>query len=227
MVAPADDMYWQRHRHRQRWGAVCHDAFAAKQYLHPNSKLGKIIKRTKEELPPSAHRISFRLPEGWHPRVPPRYFVFHLRAPTTGYDAKLAFLDEGTTIAEVDLTELRAASPEILLPYVLDLHLHVSRDAEVLKRLDVEVRFVNNPSFLEIRDPMMISWMRDDIAEQMDLFTALNIRLNTYTSHGGGYNIGHYRTDVLESADKRGMADHPDNPLLCIGPICRLRSALL
>ena len=184
--------------------------------LHPNSKLGKIIKRTTEELPPSAHRIYFRLPEGWHPRVPPRYFVFHLRAPTTGYDAKLAFLDGETTIAEVDLTELRAASPETLLPYVLDLHAHVSRDVEVLKRLDVEVRLVNKPSFLEIRDPMMISWMRDDIAEQMDLFNALNIRLNTYTSHGGGYNIGLYRADVLEAADKRGMADCPDNPYFAL-----------
>ncbi len=185
--------------------------------LKAGRKVSKVVKRAATgHHPPARRRIVFDLPEGWHPRVPPRYFVFRFRAPTTGHEARLAFMDGEATVAEVDLTELRNGSPETLQSYVVDLHRHVTRDKDVLKRLDVELVLVSTANLLEIRDPMMVTWLSDDIAEQMTLFEALNLRFNTYTSHGGGYNIGHYKTNTLAAADVRGMADWPDNPYFAL-----------
>lgn len=155
-------------------------------------------------------RLNFHLPSGWHRRVAPRYMVFRYCNPTRRNQATLVFLDGAREVGAVNLADVAAGAPLTLQTYVIDLHKVVGTDSDLLKRIDAELRVTDWTAACELRDPVLTSWLRSDIAEQVVLFDQLNLGVTAYTSHGGGFNIGQsIRVGEASSADARGMAENP------------------
>lgn len=161
-------------------------------------------------------KITFKVPEGWHNKVPPRYLVFLYRNPVAGVKVVFKFMDQNKLINEIDISEVRDGSPEVLSEYIIDLYDVIGFDAELLKRIQVDVVVTGISPVVDIRSPTMVSWLREDIEDQAQVFSYFNLDMTTYTSHGGGYNIGHNKSYTLESSDPRGHAENINSPFYAL-----------
>lgn len=160
------------------------------------------------------HRIpvNFRLPDGWHRRVPPRYLVFRYRNPTGSVATTLEFRHGGTCLTRLPLAPSRDGAPMAAVEYVVDLWQEVTTDMDALKHLEVVLEATGAGGAVDLVAPAMVTWLREDVEEQVRVFDRLNLRMTVYTSHGGGYNIGQFKVASLDAADPRGMAETPETP---------------
>lgn len=157
-------------------------------------------------------RIHFHIPDGWHVRRPPRYFFFRYRMPVMGSSAKLSVMDGDTEIAHVILDDSTVGGHLKFNDYVLDLHSLIGNDQGLLHRIAIEFEITGHENTLEVRDPCLLSAIRANIMEHMNILACLNLRATVYTSHGGGYNIGQRTVSNSAAADKRGIAENSRSP---------------
>lgn len=157
-------------------------------------------------------RIRFTVPPSWHRREPPRYLYFEASLPFTGRWFVIHVKSSDGASCSVSSASLSAG---MLLPnaYVVDLLEVLNTDPRNLNDLEIEFE-LKGPRIgkLRVRNPTLLSDTRSDIESHMRCMRAFNALVTTYTSHGGGYDIGRKDSPSVAACDPRIIAELRDNP---------------